>query len=152
MRAGVADEIPHNQEVAGEAHLLEHVDFRGEALLIRGEGLALAAFLGGALEQRDALEETFANNFFEITVQGVAFRDAEFGEGIGDPLDPQVAAAGDLHGARESLRKIRKHGGHLFGSLEIKLVGGEPHAVLVAHGLAGLDAQQNFLSASVGVG
>ena len=36
-----------------------------------------------------------------------------------------------------------------FGRLEIKLVGGKLHAVRVAHRLAGLDAEQDFLRVSV---
>ena len=39
---------------------------------------------------------------------------------------------------------------HLFGGLEEKLVGGKFHALRVAHGLAGLNAQQHFLRVGVG--
>jgi len=54
------------------------------------------------------------------------------------------------HRARERFGKLAKNLGHLFGSLKIKLIGSELHPLAVAHGLAGLNAHEDFLSMGVG--
>ena len=45
--------------------------------------------------------------------------------------------------------QFTKYLGHFHRALEVELVGGELHAMGIAHGLAGLDAQQDFLGVSV---
>ena len=40
---------------------------------------------------------------------------------------------------------------HFVGGLEIKLVGGEFHALAVAHGLASLNAHEDFLGVGIGL-
>ena len=92
------------------------------------------------------------DHFLEIRIGGVAFGNLEFGERIADALNFHIAALGDRHGAREGVRHFAKHLRHLFGRLEIKLVGGKFHALGVAHGLAGLNAHQDFLGVRIGVG
>src|SRR5690348_12329218 len=60
-----------------------------------------------------------------------------------------IATSRDVHRAAQSVRNLAKNLGHLRGALEIKLVGREFHAVRVAHGLSGLDAEQDFLGVRV---
>ena len=50
------------------------------------------------------------------------------------------------------VRQFAEHLGHFFGGLEIKLVGGKFHALAVAHGLAGLNAHEDFLRVRIGLG
>ena len=64
-------------------------------------------------------------------------------------LDFHVAALRDVHGAAQRIRHFPEHLRHLRRGLEIKLVGRELHAMRVAHGLAGLNAQQDFLRVRV---
>ena len=71
------------------------------------------------------------------------------GKGVGDAIDLDVAASGDIDGAGDGFGNFAKDLGHFLSGLEIELVGGELHAMRVAHGLAGLDAEQDFLSVSV---
>ena len=149
LGAGVMDEIPNDQEVAFIVHLLDHFNFGGEAALVCGERVAEEILLGEALEIRDALGEAFAGYFFEVAAGGVARGNFEFGKRVGDVLDLDVAASGDIDGARERVGDFAENLGHLLGGLEVELVGGEFHAVGVAHGLAGLNAEQDFLSVSV---
>src|SRR5437660_460623 len=86
---------------------------------------------------RPYLRETFARDLFEITAGRVSFRNLEFRKGVGNAFNFHVAARGDIHSAAERVRKLTEDLGHFLGGLEIKLVGGELHAIRIAHGLAG---------------
>src|ERR1700730_2808240 len=77
------------------------------------------------------------------------FSSFELRERIGDALDFDVAARSNVHGAAQRLGKLAENLGHFDSALEVKLVGLELHAIRVAHGLAGLDAEQHFLGVSV---
>src|SRR4029077_8230487 len=55
----------------------------------------------------------------------------------------------DIHSAAQRLRKLAEYLRHLHGRLEVKLVGLEFHSIRVAHGRAGLDAEQDVLGVSV---
>src|SRR6195256_6048694 len=79
----------------------------------------------------------------------MSFWDFELRERIRDALYFHVAARSNLHCAAQRFGKLAEHLRHLYGRLEVKLVGLEFHAIRVAHGLAGLDAEQHFLSVSV---
>ena len=68
---------------------------------------------------------------------------------VGNRRDLHVAAAGDIHGAAECLGNLAKHACHLRGCLKIKLIRRELHAPFIAHGLAGLNAQQDFLRVGI---
>src|SRR3984957_10588624 len=109
------------------------------------------ALLRQALKERHALRKTFAGDFFEITAGGVAFGNFEFGQRVGDTFDFDVASRGNIHGAAERVGKVAEDLGHFLGGLEVKLIGGELHAIGIAHCLAGLDAEQDFLSVRVAV-
>ncbi len=150
LRARVANEIPDDQEISGVAHLLDHLDFVREALLVFGQRTPQEALLGGFLEARQSFGEAFASDALEIAVDCEALGHLELGERVAHRLDAEIAALGDSHGARESFREFSEYLGHFLGSLEIKLVGGEAHAMGVGHGFAGLDAHQHFLGAGVG--
>src|SRR5258708_7759413 len=49
----------------------------------------------------------------------------------------------------ERVRKFAEHLGHFQGALEIELIGLKLHAMRIAHGLAGLDAEHNVLRVRV---
>ncbi len=66
-----------------------------------------------------------------------------------DTLNLDVAAGSDIHGAAQRFRKFTEDLRHLHSALKVKLVGLELHAIGIAHGLAGLDAEQHFLGMSV---
>ncbi len=75
----------------------------------------------------------------------MAFGNFEFGERIADALDFHVATISDGQSAGDGIGQFAEDLSHFFAGLEIKLVGGELHALGVAHGLAGLNAHENFL-------
>src|SRR6266849_6233750 len=60
------------------------------------------------------------------------FRDFELREWIGDALDFDVAARGDVYGAAQRFGKFAENLGHLHRRLEIKLVSLEFHAIRVS--------------------
>ena len=76
-------------------------------------------------------------------------RNFEFRERVQDAFNLHVTTRGNVDGAAQGIGNLAEHLGHLRGSLEIELVGGEFHAVRVAHGLSGLDAKQDFLGVRV---
>ena len=77
------------------------------------------------------------------------FRNFELRKRIRDTLNFHVAAQSDFHGAAQRFRDFAEDLRHLRGAFEVKLIGLKLHAIRIAHGLAGLDAEQNFLGVSV---
>ena len=152
LRPGVANEVPHDQEVAGEAHLLDHLDFLGEAGLVGGKRLSQATILLERLEMGQAGGEAFADHLFEVTLERVSLGYLEFWEWVADALDLHVTPLGDGGGTLDRVGQLAENLSHLRSGLEVELVSGKLHALRVAHRLAGLDAKQHFLSAGVGLG
>ena len=64
-------------------------------------------------------------------------------------LHLHIASRCNIHCSPQRFRNLAKHPRHFRRSLEIKLVRRELHAVCVAHRLAGLNAQQNFLCVGI---
>src|SRR5437588_10279624 len=147
--ARVVNEIPDDQEVALVAHLLDHFDLGGESALVLGQRIAQKTVLRLALDLRNAGGESLARNRFKIARGGMPFRNFELRERIGNTLDFDVAARSDVHSAAQAFGKLAENLRHLHSAFEVKLVGSEFHAIRVAHGLAGLDAEQHVLGVSV---
>ena len=110
-------------------------------MLVLGERTPQPALLGELFEVRHALGESFANGALEITIERMTLRHLEFRERIAHRLDAHVAALCDGRGAFERVRQFAEDLRHLLGGLEIKLVGGEAHALRIGHGLASLNAE-----------
>ncbi len=109
LRARVADEIPDDQEVAGEAHLLDHLDFIGKPPLVLAERVTQPSFFGQTLELLRALSESFARHALEIRIRRVSFGNLELRERIHHALDLQVATRGDGYRAVESASGISRN-------------------------------------------
>src|ERR1035437_5729756 len=69
LLAGVADEVPHDQEVPGVLHLLDHVDFVREPPLVFVDGMAERAGRGELPKARQPLGEPFARDVLEIAIR-----------------------------------------------------------------------------------
>src|SRR5215469_148738 len=149
LSASVVDEVPDDQEVALVAHLLDHFDFGRQAKLVLGERIAQGPLLGQALKVGDALSEAFARNLFEVAISGVAVGNLEFRKRVGDAIDLDVTASGDTDSAGECVGNFAEDLRHFRGRLKIELVGGKLHAIGLAHGLAGLNAEEDFLGVSI---
>ena len=75
VRFGEADEVPDDEEVAGELHLLDHRDLAIQALDVFGEIVLQAAGGAHGFQARAALFETLARDVFEVGIGGVARRE-----------------------------------------------------------------------------
>ena len=93
--------------------------------------------------------ESLARDVFEIAVGGVAGWNVELGKRLLHLFQLHLAALRDLPGAVQRILHLAEHRQHLIARLEIKLRLRETHALRIAHGLAGLDAQQDFVRARV---
>ncbi len=107
----VADEVPDDQEVRGEAHLLDHAELElepGDGLGRRRVAVAAAQAFGG-----DAAEHLLGLG----PVRRRKARQQQLAEG-----DLDVAALGDLERVRNRLRPGRERLVHLLRGLQVELV------------------------------
>ena len=127
---GVADEVPDDQEVGGEAHLLDHPELELEPLDRLGrDRVAVAgaqALAGDPPQHRLRL----------LAVGGRVARQQQLAQ-----LDLDVAALGDLQRGRHRLRPLGEGLGHFLGALEVELVGVEAQLRRL-QGRLGLHAEQ----------
>ena len=66
-------------------------------------------------------------------------------------VDVDVDAIGDAHRVGHGLGVRAEEAGHLVGALDVEIVGVELHPLLVAEGLAGADAEEDFVGEGVGL-
>ena len=147
MVLGPLDEVGHDQEVAGEPHLLDHVEFVGQPLAISREVDSL-----GQPAQRPELVEPGLRQVAQRLTLGPAF---ELGVAWQDRLARRRhvgAALGDHQRVVASLGNIREQAAHLGGGLEVvlrrqttavrvldmrPLLDAEQHVVRLVHRLPG---------------
>ncbi len=140
LLAGVADEVPDDQEVAREAHLLDDGELVGEPRLDGVTGIRSVP----ALEPR-------VGQFVQIAVERVlagydVARQVELVE-----LEREVAALGDRERVGAGLGELGEDARHLFGRLDVELLRREPEAPGVLQIRPGLDAQERLVGARVAV-
>ena len=148
---GEADEIPDDQEVAGELHRLDHLDLAIQAFGVFGEIVLQVAFRGQGFQASAAFFETLARDVFEEGVGGVILRNREARERFGDFFELELAALRDVPGAVERVLDFAEERHHLFARLDVEGFLLEAHPVQIRHRLAGLNAQQDFVGAGVGL-
>ena len=151
LRSRVTNEIPDDQEVACVAHLLNHANFVGQARFIFGQSFSQQALLGARFEDWHAGRKTFPHDRLEMAIDRTALGNLKFGKRILHGIDFDVAAPGNRHGALQRVRNFAEDLRHFLRRLEEELVGGKFHAMRIAHRLAGLNAEQDFLSVRIGV-
>ena len=126
----VVDEVPDDQEVGGEAHLLDHPELELHPLDRRGRrrvAVALAQPLGGDPPQ---------HRLRLLAGLGRVARQQQAAE-----LDVERAALGDLQRGRHRLRPLGEGLVHFLGALDVELVGVEAHLRRL-QGRLGLHAEQ----------
>ena len=147
--AGDPDEIPDDQEVPGVLHLLDDLDLVVKPLRVLLQRPAQQTLGVQGLEARSAHLEALPGHVFEVGVDRVLGGHVELGERIRDRLEREVAHLGDFPRAIQRALVAIEQRRHLLAALEIELLGLEPHAVLVAERLPGLDAKQGLVGARV---
>ena len=90
LRPGIADKIPHDQEVALVAHLGDHLDLGGKPLLVFREGVPQPARLKERLENGNPLVETLTNDPLEISVERIALGYFEIGERVSQRINADI--------------------------------------------------------------
>ena len=134
----VRDEVPHDEEIPGESHLLDDAELEAEALDHRvGGGRAVArgqALVGQVLQVRIEREP----------VGHLVARQMELPE-----RELDIAPLRHGQGVRVRLGQLLEHRAHLVGRLQVELFGREAPAVRVGHRRAGLDAQERLVGPGV---
>ena len=132
-RFGKAHEIPHDEEVIGKAHLLDHVDLIVELLHIF------------RVLRPVELVKALAAELLKIRKARHALRELEFRQEILAERKLHIAALRNFYCIVKRLRHIREQLAQLLFALEIEFLRLKFHAVRVVDGLAGLDAEQHVL-------
>ena len=135
---GPADVVGHDEEVAGEAHLLDDIHLvlsLGEVLLARSAGEASLHPAGDLL--------------FEPAGFGLVLRHREARHEV-TVHERHFAAFAQRQRVGDGLRMIREQRPHLLGALEVELVRVEVEPVRVVEGRRRLHAQQCRVGVGVG--
>ena len=147
--AGVADEIPDDEEISGKLHLLNDGQFPRQTLFVFCQTVLQPSLGLEAAKRVQASRETFSRNMFEIAIQSESRGHIEVRERVADLFQPHVAAFRNAKGAGEHVRRIFKDAIHFVMALDEKSGALELHAVGVLDGLAGLYAQHHILGMRV---
>ena len=139
VATGERDEVPDDQEVVGEPHLLDRLQLEAQAL---GE-LGRDRFV--------ALLQAFFAKLDEIVERLAAVRHREVRQQDPAQLDLDVAPLGHLERAAQGVLVAGEVERHLLGRLEVEVLGVELPVIRVLQRVAGLDAQQRLVGARVGV-
>ena len=135
-----ADEIPHDEEVRREAHLLHHRQLGLEALPDGRCDLGTVAALQALL----ALLAQIGG--FVVPLGHREVRDEHVVE-----LDVHIAALGDLERCRHGLGMLGEGVQHLPLALEEELLRAEAHPILFGEPGTGLNAEQHVVRGGVGL-
>ena len=127
------DEVPDDEEVVREPHLLDRLQLEAETVRELGRGLAVA------------LPEPLLAQLDEVVERVTALGDGEGREQDSSELELDVAALGDLERPLQRVLEPREVPRHLLGRLEEELVRVELPVVRVLQRVAGLDAQERLV-------
>ncbi len=131
----VPDQIPHDQEVGGEAHLRDHLQLEGESLGDRRMKVGAPALLGSL--HREVAEV--------VDVVGEALGDGERRQLRLAELDLHVGALRDPQRVVAGVGPLPEEAPHLVRGLEVVLLAVELEPLRVVDRGAGLDAEQRVV-------
>ena len=144
LLAGKANEIPSDEEVARKTHLVDDAELAFESLVVIRAGVPPEFFDSRAV-QPPAIGQSFLHDALEIAVDAFPFGHFEARQ-----LET-LALEVDVHALRNGERIViglfvtLEKRSHLRRRLEIELIAGIAHAVLVGDFLAGADTEQNVV-------
>src|SRR5207253_1712376 len=141
----IPDEVPHDEEVPGVLHPLDHFDLVREPLLVVVERVAERAGGGELLQPRQALAESFSRHALEILVDRIWRRHVVVRQMISRLRQHDRAPFGDAYCVEECVRMIAKRRRHFVLRLEEELLRVIPKALGIAERLAGPDAQKDIV-------
>ena len=147
VRLRPVDEIGDDQEVAGETHLQNGLDFEFEPLLIDRQ--LLSAQRGIRIKLFETAHQAFLRAVAQIVVETFLVRRGESRQFRFAEFKRQVAAFGDFDTVGERLRNVGEQFRHFGLRLEI-LIGAEmPRAALVGEHVAFSDADARLVRAEI---
>jgi len=137
---GPVDEVLDDEEVAGEAHLLDDPHLGLEPLPVE---VAVVGVL--ARDLLEAAVEPLAGELGEPLVLGDALRQLEAGQVARPQLHLHVAHLGDAHRVGDGLLVLGEGGEHVLGRGDEEPVGLVVDAARVGEGLVGRDAHEDLV-------
>ena len=143
--ASILDEVPDNEEVAGELRLLDHFNLGCEPFLVSRERILKQPSPCHPLQLGAPALKTLTHNLLEIRVRGESSRDVKGRQMQFRGVDLDITTLGDADGIQHRLGQMSPDLIHLFKRLEVKLVGGVTHPIRLLDGLAGADAEQHVM-------
>ena len=148
LRLGVADEVGHDQKIAGEAHLPDDVQLVRQTVLVRL--LVRGVPIGAGAQLGETLLQAGARGPIQTRVEGLAGLDVVGGkEEVVAEGQFQRAPAGHVQGGGDGLRAVGELDGHFLRRLDVQLVGAELPAFFVGHHLGALHAQEHLVRLGV---
>src|SRR5207253_3874799 len=147
--SSVADEVPDNQEVSGELHLLNDRDLTRQALIVVSARLLQPTRGFGLTKSFPSARKTLTSNVFKVTIQREAIRDREFRKRILDLVQLEIAALGNGQRLLQHIFTAIEELLHLVRGLHEKLIAVELQPVRVIDGFARLHADQHVLRVRV---
>src|ERR1700733_9631938 len=135
MFPGVADEVPHNQKISRELHLLNNGQLARESLFIFCDAAFQAPLICESSQNFEPASEALTRDMFKVTVERITGRHIEMRKRIADFLDSRAAALGDGEGARKHCGRVFEYAKHLVVALDVEVRALELHAIRVLNGL-----------------
>ena len=142
---GVADEVPDDQEVAREVHLLDDAQLQRQP---RGVGVAVD-LLAAAVRLLDALLQAVLGDRLQVRLGGHPVRHLELRQERFAQLELDVAQLAQLGGVLQRLRDVLEVRLHLRRRLHEEGVVAVVHPLLVVDRLLLLHAHQDLVRARV---
>ena len=137
------DEVLHDQEVAGEAHLDDGLAFPAQAFVVL---LALGLAFGGVREQElHALFQALFRQLDQVVVQTHAFRRGEVGQARLAQHQAEIAALGDFHRVGQRRGHVGEAPRHFLGAEQVLLLAEPAHAARVGQDFAFGDADPGLV-------
>ncbi len=121
LLAGVADEVPDDEEVPGVLHLFDHVDFVRESPFVLVNRVAQRPRGSELPQPRQPFGEALTRHVFEVLVEREGRGHVEIWQVILTLGKDDVAALGDSDRVPERLRPVLEDLRHLFRRLQEKL-------------------------------
>src|SRR5581483_1439563 len=119
---GEADEVPDDEEIARELHLLNGFDLALQPLQVFAEAVPQRAAAGQLFKAGTPRGETLPGHFLEIAVQRLARRHLKVRKRIFHLPEIGLAALRDLGRAPYGVRYFAEDPHHLIVGFQVKLV------------------------------
>jgi hypothetical protein len=143
-----ANEVGHDQKVAGKAHLTDHIELALESLVIGAPAFGdIDTRDGEALVQpRFQPPATFGA---QKILDGHALWHGKVGQKVLTELQRDVAGPSDCHAVGQGLRDVGEQLGHLLGRAQILLIGEMTGAARIVQHTPFVDAHPRLVGLEI---